>query len=165
MNGKSDAELGLEDALIDDDELLPDKILRNAHRSKDGHIASSRKHHIVDPRDNMLVLYVYTRDEEGCTMHRHYVYAPRFLAYNSWRDLAYGQSHGVSVSPGVIGVFGWNTTFVNFTPLRENDLLTKVTKEKFVYVRLTFSARKANSKTRAALKKKPRKRHHRFGNG
>jgi len=54
---------GIEDTVLDDDELLPDKILRLSHRSPDGHVANTRLDHDTDPRDNMLVLYVYTRDD------------------------------------------------------------------------------------------------------
>jgi len=160
-NGK----LGIEDTLLDDDELLPDKILRLSHRSPDGHVANTRLDHDTDPRDNMLVLYVYTRDDEGCTMHRHYVYSPSIVAFNSWRDLAIIESKEVSKVEGVIGVYGWCTTFINFTPLREDDLLTLVTKEKYTYVRLTFSTRTHNGKTRTTGKAKQTERNNRSRHG
>lgn len=156
MSGELD-ELGTEDRLLDDDDLLPDKILRISHRAKDGHVAVAAQYHTVDARDNMLVLYVYMRDTDGCTMHRHYIYSPRTIAYNAWRDLAAVESYEVSQVDGVIGVFGWCTTFVNFTALREGDVLTNVQKEKYTYVRLSFGPRKAHRKARATRTQKPRK--------
>jgi len=152
---------GIDDQLIDDDELLPDKILRVSHRNPDGHVATTRLDHDVDPRDNMLVLYVYTLDSEGYAMHRHYVYGPSVISYNSWRDLANEQSREVSEVEGVVGVYGWCTTFVNFTALREDDLLTLVTKEKYTYVRLTFSSRTHNGKTRSTGTAESSERNHR----
>jgi hypothetical protein len=157
MSGTSkDDVIGLEDTLVDDDELLPDKLLRQSHRAKDGHVATSQQEHDVDAKDNMLVLYVYTRDNEGCVMHPHYVYSPYTQAYNRWRELAWSESRRIEDAPDVIGVFGWSTTFVNFTALREGDVLTCVTKEKFVYVRLTFNTGKANGAPRATKQKKQR---------
>src|SRR4051812_16289901 len=157
MSGVSkDDVIGLEDVLVDDDNLLPDRLLRQSHRAKDGHVATNQQEHDVEPKDNMLVLYVYTRDEEGCVMHRHYVYSPYTQAYNRWKQLAWSESRHIEDAPDVIGVFGWSTTFVNFTALRDGDVLTNVTREKFVYVRLTFNTGKANGTPRATKQKKPR---------
>lgn len=157
MNGNSkDDVIGLEDTLVDDDELLPDRLLRRSHRANDGHIASNQQEHDVEAKDNMLVLYLYTRDEEGCVMHRHYVYSPYTQAYNRWRQLAWSESRYIESAKDVIGVFGWSTTFVNFTALRDGDVLTNVTKEKFTYVRLSFNTGKANGIPRTTKQKKSR---------
>jgi hypothetical protein len=157
MSGNSkDDVIGLEDTLVDDDELLPDRLLRRSHRATDGHVASNQQEHDVEATDNMLVLYLYTRDEEGCVMHRHYVYSPYTQAYNRWRQLAWAESRYIESAKDVIGVFGWSTTFVNFTALRDGDVLTNVTKEKFTYVRLSFNTGKANGIPRTTKQKKSR---------
>lgn len=157
MSGNSkDDVIGLEDTLVDDDELLPDKLLRQSHRAADGHIAANQQEHDIEPQDNMLVLYVYTRDNEGCVLHRHYVYSPYTQAYNRWRELAWTESRYVDRAEDVIGVFGWSTTFISFTALREGDVLTNVTREKYIYVRLSFNTGKANGKPWATKQKKPR---------
>lgn len=155
----SSGNFGIEDQLVDDDELLPDKILRVSHRNTEGHVATTRLDHDVDPRDNMLVLYVYTLDEDGYAMERHYVYGPGVVSYNTWRELALQESREVAAVSGVVGVYGWCTTFVNFTALREDDLLTLVTKETYRYVRLTFSAATHNGKTRTTGTAESRERH------
>lgn len=148
----SDPAFNPDDILLDDDNLLRDRLLRSLHRNGDGHLAAASNRHkqAIEAVHNMAVLFCYTCEDDEYTMHEHYLYAPDARGYKQWSKLALNEAinlHKYS-EDNFHGVFGWVTAYVKITPLRNGDLFIKIDVEGARGVRLTFSAGKSKYATR-----------------
>lgn len=141
-----------EDLLHDDADLLADRLLRSLHRNKDGHLAQAynRHPHGVEERHNVAILYCYTLTEGAYTLYQHFVHSQTSLNYKGWLSLVIAEGIQLHKFSGenFYGVYGWLTSTVAITPLRNGDLFIKIDKEGARGVRLAFSARKASNETR-----------------
>jgi hypothetical protein len=135
------------EGILDDDDLLKDRLLRSLHRNNDGHLAVQVKHHekAVTESHNAAVLYIYTRDGRAYTLHEHYVYSFDPRNYKEWNDAVKKEIERIILSKPKDwhGVYGWLTSTIVITPLRTGDLLIKVDKDGARGVRLSFDTRKA----------------------
>lgn len=154
-----DADLAFrsEDLLLDDDNLLRDRLLRSLHRNKDGHLAVAANRHEqgIEAVHNMAVLFCYTLDDGEYTMHEHYVFAPDTRGYKKWREIAKREAEALHKHSGdnFHGVYGWSTAYVKITPLRNGDLFININADGANGVRLTFGAKADEHET---FKKKKR---------
>jgi len=152
---------GNSDAPLDDAMLLQDRVLRSLHRSPDGHLAASRKAHKESVLDthNVATLYVYTKEDDGYTMHEHYVFSHQPLQYKEWLEVVIKECFQLEANKSEIfyGVYGWLTGHLRITPMRNGDLFIKIDAEGAKGVRLTFDPRK-NSRRAHNEKKSKTKR-------
>lgn len=149
----SDADLfNPDDLLLDDDNLLRDRLMRSLHRNKDGHLAAAANRHskAIENAHNVAVLFCYTRDDDEFTMHEHYLYAPDARGYKQWSKLAVEEAKNLHKysEENFHGVYGWSTAYVKITPLRNGDLFIKIDVDGARGVRLAFSSRKSKHASR-----------------
>jgi hypothetical protein len=146
------------DVILDDDDLLKDRLLRSLHRDANGHLAANRQHHenAVDGTHNVAILYVYTHESRIYTLHEHYIYSAEPYSYKGWR-LIVNDEIAKLVKASIkdfYGIYGWLTSTVHITPLRTGDMFIKIDSSGARGVRLTFDSRKdkreAHSKTAKA---------------
>lgn len=150
-----------DELILDDDGLLADRLLRSLHRNTDGHLSSSIRNHSdsVLTTHNIAILYVYTLADNAYTLHEHYVYSFEPLPYEQWKPLVYAECKLLYENPvrDFHGVYGWQTSFLRITPLRNGDLFIKVDKDGVTGVRLSFSSLQdkhdAHSKEKASAKR------------
>lgn len=141
-----------EDVVLDDSILLQDRLVRSLHRNNDGHLAGSHRGHETDRDHNVAVLYVYTRDPDGLyTLHEHYAYSEKSLNYKEWCKYAHEEARKIAQQyskKDLHGVYGWNTAFIQITPLRTGDLFIKIDEKGAHGVRLSFGSRTSKRQTR-----------------
>lgn len=150
-----------EELILDDDGLLADRLLRSLHRNTDGHLSSSVRDHreSVLASHNIAVLYVYTVADDAYMLHEHYVFSYETLSYEQWLLVAYAECKLLYTNPvkDFHGVYGWQTSYLRITPLRNGDLFIKIDKEGVTGVRLTFGPVSnkfdAHSKEKASKKR------------
>lgn len=141
--------------MLDDEVLLMDRLLRSLHKNSDGHLSSHPRGHkqAVSNAHNIAVLYVYTLEAGAYMMHEHYVFSHKSQTYDQWRKIVLEECQSLhrSGNENIYGVFGWLTSFMHITPLREGDLFIKIDKEGARGVRLTFGSGKSqrNAHTKA----------------
>lgn len=143
--------------ILDDGDLLRDRLLRSLHRNRDGHLAVNPRRHVdqVEPHHNIAVLYVYRDAGEGAhSMAEQYVFSHDARPYADWRRLVIAECHAIHARDrAVLGVYGWLTSTMKITPLRTGDLFIKIDKTGAHGVRIAFNSQKtqraANAKTRA----------------
>jgi hypothetical protein len=134
--------------LTDDGALLLDKLLRTLHRNKDGHLATDQQAHraAIEENHNAAVLYIYTVDDaEQYTLNTHYVYGGHEPnSYESWREIVNAEVDDLNdnAAEGWHGVYGWTTTVIRITPLRNGDLFIAIDDNGARGVRLAFNTRK-----------------------
>lgn len=147
-----------EDALLDDDNLLADRVLRSLHRNRDGHLAVSANCHprSVLPVHNMAVLFCYTQDDDAYILHEHYLHSFEPQTYKRWLAAVLEEAEALEKYSGenFYGVYGWSTAYVKITPLRNGDLFIKVDADGARGVRLSFSTRTSKQTTRNEKKRK-----------
>lgn len=160
MGAEPAAEIGIEDIVYDDSDLLADRLLRSLHRGKDGHLASAHNVHKAGVADehNVAVLYCYTFDDGLYTLHHHYVHSETPLTYKKWSDLALSEAKRLhrNSGPNFQGVYGWITSRVQITPLHTGDIFIKIDEEGARGVRLSFSSRKAGNEARKKAQRRTR---------
>ena len=146
-----------EELILDDDGLLADRLLRSLHKNTDGHLSSSIRDHkeSVLTSHNIAVLYVYTLVDNAYTLHEHYIYSYEPLLYLQWRALVYEECKKLYANPvkDFHGVYGWQTSYLRITPLRNGDLFIKIDKDGVTGVRLTFSSASDKSDAHTKAKK------------
>jgi len=150
-----------EELILDDDGLLADRLLRSLHRNIDGHLSSSIRDHneSVLTTHNIAVLYVYTIIDDAYMLHEHYVFSYEPLIYAQWKPIVYEECKLLYDNPvkAFHGVYGWQTSYLRITPLRNGDLFIKIDKEGVTGVRLAFSPvsdkHDAHSKEKASKKR------------
>lgn len=149
------------DALIlDDGDLLRDRLLRSLHRNRDGHLAASARRHAdqVSPMHNIAVLFVYTTHGAAYSMHEHYIFSHDARPYRDWLRLVYAELDKLQrLDDGTLhGVYGWMTSVMRITPLRTGDLFIKIDSSGATGVRISFSAAKDKRETRSKKTKAAR---------
>lgn len=142
-----------EEVVVDDDALLADRLVRSLHRNPDGHLSGDAHDHqfSVEEDHNVAVLYVYTQDKDGLfTMHEHYAYSEKSLKYKEWCTLAHAEARALEAHAkrDFYGVYGWQTSRIQITPLRTGDLFIKIDATGARGVRLTFGSRKTKRAAR-----------------
>ena len=139
--------------MLDDGGLLLDRLLRSLHKNSDGHLSGHPRGHkqAISPAHNIAVLYVYTLEAGAYMMHEHYVFSHESQSYAQWRVLVLKECLALerSDAKNFYGVFGWLTSFLHITPLREGDLFIKIDKEGAKGVRLSFGPRKSKRNAHA----------------
>lgn len=139
-----------DEAVVDDSALLLDRLVRSLYRNGDGFLSvneRSPKHH-VDEWHNAVCLYIYAEDGDGFyTLNTYYVYGGRDPhTYEEWRDIAFEATDELNTqtkSASWFGVYGWSTTTIRVTPIRNGDLFIAVDKEGVRSVRIAFDTREA----------------------
>lgn len=140
------------DALIlDDGDLVRDRLLRSLHRNSDGHLAASPRRHAdqVSPLHNVAVLYVYCAHEgDSHSMHEQYIFSHDPRSYRDWWHLVNTECFRLHrADQTIIGVYGWMTSTMRITPLRTGDLFIKIDRSGVHGVRITFSAAETQRET------------------
>jgi hypothetical protein len=150
-----------EELILDDDGLLADRLLRSLHRNTDGHLSSSIRDHYTSvlTTHNIAVLYIYTLADNAYMLHEHYVFSYDPLPYEQWQPVVYNECKLLYANPvkDFYGVYGWQTSHLRITPLRNGDLFIKIDKDGVVSVRLSFGSlsnkHDAHSKEKASKKR------------
>jgi hypothetical protein len=151
--------------ILDDDDLLKDRLLRSLHRNKDGHLSAgthTRKHHdSIKPEHNAAILYVYTKDVNIYTLHERYVYSHDQHSYVAWHKIVLHEIAAIVAqkSKSFYGVYGWMTGKIVYTPLRNGDLFLKIDATGARGVRISFSARTVKHETYKKARRKTTKTH------
>lgn len=143
----------MNDAVLDDDMLLKDRLLRSFHRDANGHLYISARNHAqgIQPEHNVAILYIYLKDKDDVyTMIERYVYSQHPQTYKGWLALVYNDIQLIQEQPPAdwLGVYGWHTNYLMFTPMRTGDLFICVDKEGVKGVRLSFDTTKVHRKAR-----------------
>jgi hypothetical protein len=151
----------MEEEILDDSDLLRDRLLRSLHRDQNGHLAASRREHknSVADQHNVAVLFLYSKEDEAYTLHEYYMHHPKPANYWSWRRIVVEECKRLYRNRNWAtwhGVYGWFTTFIQITPMRTNDLFIKVDATGATGVRLSFNRRGTQHETRTAKKAKQR---------
>jgi hypothetical protein len=163
---KAEVQVDPSELVLDDGMLLADRIVRSLHRNADGHLSTASNNHkrSIEHSHNVAVLYLYSEEEpEAYVLHEHYVYNPKPANYFSWRRIVHDEVRRVlrTAEVELYGVYGWVTSHVPITPLRNGDLFIKIDEYGARGVRLTFGSTEgkhgAHSKTKTA--KRGRNRH------
>lgn len=140
----------IDDIIVDDSELLMDRLVRSLHRNTDGHLAGNQQGHkeSIELNHNVAVLYIYTVHEDGYELGEHYIYSSEPRTYKSWLEAVNEEIDTLvdEADKTFLGVYGWATAHVKITPLRNGDLFIKVDKTGARGVRLSFSS-KPNQRT------------------
>lgn len=150
--------------ILDDDDLLKDRLLRSLHKNNQGHLATTSHNHekSISAAHNAAVLYIYTREDKAYTLHEHYIYSHDSHTYKEWQEITLKEITRILKTPPKDwhGVYGWLTSTIVITPLRTGDLFIKVDKDGAQGVRISFDSRKAKHETHKekAVKKKGAKR-------
>lgn len=144
----------LTDALVlDDADLMRDRLLRSLHRNSDGHLAACARRHAdqVSPTHNIAVLYVYMQHEANAhSMHEQYIFSHDPRSYRDWWQLVNSECFRLHrADRTVLGVYGWLTSFMRITPLRTGDLFVKIDRSGATGVRISFSAAKTKRETQS----------------
>jgi hypothetical protein len=145
------------EVVLDDDDLLRDRLLRTLHKNVDGHLAVDREAHktAVADNHNAATLFVYTEEPDAFTLHEHYIYSDKPLTYKQWNVNVQKEAHKILANLKTLhGIYGWLTTNIFITPLRNGDLFIKVDKNGAHGVRISFSPRKDKRKACAKATKK-----------
>lgn len=136
-----------DEAVVDDGALLLDRLVRGLHRNKDGFLSVDEKHpkRSIDEWHNAVCLYIYTIDDDLYTLNTHYVYGgyePH--TYEEWLSIANAEVDRLNEQAGSNwhGVYGWSTTTIRITPIRNGDLFIAIDDEGARGVRISFSAGK-----------------------
>lgn len=141
--------IDLDDILLDDSDLLQDRLLRSLHKNEHGHLAGGAKEHrdSVSLEHNVAILHIYRIDaDKAYYLEEEYLYSSEPLNYQGWRDVVFEEVDRLTDDPpeGFHGVYGWTTALISITPLRQGDLLIKVDKEGARCVRLAFNSKPDN---------------------
>jgi hypothetical protein len=146
----------IDNIVVDDSDLLADRLVRSLHRNPDGHLSASQQQHkdSVEITHNVAVLYIYTVDAGEYMLHEHYVYSDEPLSYNAWVDVVNDECLRLTenADKSFVGVHGWTTAHLKITPLRTGDLFIKIDIDGARGVRLTFDSAKTERKTRKGSK-------------
>lgn len=137
-----------EEQILDDSELMKDRLLRSLHKARDGHLASSSRQHAegVLATHNIAILYVYMIEAGAYTLQEHYIFSHEPLSYDDWRRLVFEECKSLHkiADEKFYGVYGWLTSYLPITPLRTGDIFIKIDRQGAKGVRLTFDTRKSN---------------------
>ena len=146
------------EAILDDDDLLKDRLLRSLHKNNHGHLSTTSHNHekSVQAGHNACLLYIYTKQTDAYTLHEHYIYSHESHTYREWKEIAHKEIDKLLEhrTKEFYGVYGWLTSTIVITPLRTGDLFIKVDKDGAHGVRISFDTAKAkheahNQKTHA----------------
>lgn len=149
----------MDEEILDDNDLLRDRLLRSLHRDQNGHLAGSRREHksAVEELHNIAVLFLYTKDSEAYMLHEYYVHHHKPANYWSWRRIVIDECQMLYRNRDWTtwhGVYGWMTTHIQITPMRTNDLFIKIDATGATGVRLAFNRRRNKHETRTTKKAK-----------
>lgn len=135
----------IDDIVVDDSELLADRLVRSLHRNPDGHLAGNQQDHknSIELGHNVAVIYIYTEHEDGYQLHEHYIYSSQPRTYKSWLEAVTEEINRIvdEADQTFYGVYGWATAHIKITPLRNGDLFIKVDNAGARGVRLSFSTK------------------------
>jgi hypothetical protein len=143
----------MSELLLDDHDLLQDRLVRSLHRNNDGHLAESTRAHTyaVDKSHNAACIYLYTYYEDfSHSLRAHYVYSHDALTYQDWHKRVREEVSEIVSKKGASGQqapYGWLTTRIPITPMRNGDLFIKVDASGATGVRLTFNPAARKRKT------------------
>lgn len=147
-----------EESILDDSELLQDRLLRSLHRNTDGHLAGSKKLHLesIEETHNVATLYIYTLDKDTYMLHTHYVYSHEPLSYKEWLELVVRECFAIEEdkTDAYYGVYGWSTGYLRITPMRTGDLFIKIDADGATGVRLSFNPRTGKRNAHKETKQK-----------
>lgn len=148
-----DSVAAYDDLVTDDGALLLDRLVRGLHRNKDGFLSANEKNpkHSIDEWHNAVCLYIYTIDDDLYTLNTHYVYGGRDShTYDEWCAIANAEIDRLNLESGSNwhGVYGWSTTTIRITPIRNGDLFIAIDAEGARGVRISFSPRANKHATR-----------------
>lgn len=137
--------------VVDDSALLADRLVRSLHRNADGHLAGDQYTHDVEKQHNVGILYIYTHDRDGLySLQEHYVYVDKAHSYKEWLRILLPEARRVSrrIGKPLHGVYGWNTSYIQITPLRTGDLFITIDDKGARGVRLAFGPSETKRKAR-----------------
>lgn len=157
MTMKPDSVAAYDDLVTDDGALLLDRLVRGLHRNKDGFLSVNEKNPkaSIDELHNAVCLYIYTVDDGLYTLNTHYVYGGREPhKYEEWREIAFAEVDLLNseASANWHGIYGWSTTTIRITPIRNGDLFIAIDAEGARGVRISFSPRANKHATRKSKK-------------
>lgn len=143
-----------DEVISDDGALLLDRLVRSLYRNKDGFLApderSPKKH--IDEWHNAVCLYIYSIDDNLYTLNTYYVFGGfESHTYEEWCEIAHSAVDELNEQQSGRnwhGVYGWSTTTIKITPIRNGDLFIAIDDEGVRGVRISFSSRKAKRATR-----------------
>lgn len=139
----------LDDVITDDGALLLDRLVRSLHRNADGFLSTDEKHpkRAIDEWHNAVCLYIYAVDDDGFyILNTHYVYGGEEPhTYEEWREIAFEAVDELNAQQAGnwYGVYGWSTTTIRVTPIRNGDLFIAIDKDGVRSVRVSFNSRKS----------------------
>lgn len=147
--------MAVEETVLDDHDLMADRLLRSLHKNADGHLSSHDRKHTqsVLPSHNIAVLYIYIVEGETYSLQERYVYSYEPRSYRQWKEAVLSECRSLS-HPNLYGVYGWLTNYLRVTPLRSGDLFIKIDKQGAKGVRLAFDPKETNRQARHEKKPK-----------
>lgn len=146
-----------EEAVLDDGKLTLDRLVRSLYRNKDGLLCVNEKNHksAIDEMHNAVCLYVYYQDSGMYMIDAYYVYAyDKPESYEEWRQIAWSATDDLNKKPpeGFYGVYGWLTTNIRVSVIRNGDMMIKVDAEGATGVRISFNRRRKGRKAHRGTK-------------
>jgi hypothetical protein len=154
------------EAVLDDGDLLKDRLLRSFHRNRDGHLSvfSNRHTSMVQNTHNCALIYVYLQYGHEYAVADHYVYSHTPHTYKYWRNLVYAELETLEENPPDqwYGAYGWLTSTIQITPLRTGDLFVAIDASGARGVRISFDTgtnqRKAHNEKVKSTRRRKRNR-------
>lgn len=147
-----------DDVVTDDGALLLDKIVRSLYRNKDGFLTTDAKHphRSIDDWHNAVCLYIYTVDDGLYALNTYYVHAgdEEPHSYEEWRSIAFDAADNLNAQAkqNWHGIYGWSTTTIRITPIRNNDLFIAIDPDGVRHVRVSFNTGKTKRETQKGKK-------------
>lgn len=139
-----------DEAITDDGALLLDRLVRSLHRNSDGFLSTDEKNpkRSIDEWHNAVCLYIYAVDDDGFyTLNCYYVYGgdDEPHTYEEWRAVAFESVDELNEQQkgNWYGVYGWSTTTIRITPIRNGDLFVAIDDDGVRSVRVAFNSRKS----------------------
>lgn len=137
-----------DEAITDDGALLLDRLVRSLHRNADGFLSTDEKNpkRSIDDWHNAVCLYIYTVDDGFYTLNCYYVYGgDEPHTYEEWKQIAFEATDELNKQQkdNWYGVYGWSTTTIRITPIRNNDLFIAIDDDGVRSVRVAFNSGKS----------------------
>jgi hypothetical protein len=141
------------ETIHDDGKLTLDRLVRSLYRNKDGLLCVNEKNHksAIDEMHNAICLYIYYQEAGMYMIDAYYVYAyDKPESYEEWCEIAWSAVDELNEKPpqGFYGVYGWITTNIRVSVIRNGDMMIKVDAEGATGVRISFNRRSKGGKAR-----------------